>query len=235
MCSPALDAPIAQRTFFNSHFSNRPEIDPGNHERIGHVFYGPVWCSHPTASPLVITLNNDPADLSSIFSVTVNRHPDGPLSNTIVLRGDGVTLPLAGTYRVRPRLDPQQDGVLECDGLMTPPGTIVPVGENFEYVFVLESDCNFNSTRDDIDIANDPLLDVWPPDGVIDSCQTDECHGDYNIDGNLDQDDVTCLINQVGGGEPCYPYADPDFNRDGNVDQDDVADLVNFISSGECP
>lgn len=60
------------------------------------------------------------------------------------------------------------------------------------------------------------------------------CPADFNQDGNADQDDVTYLINVIGGGE--NPSGrDPDFNEDGNVDQDDIAALINVVGGGACP
>ena len=60
------------------------------------------------------------------------------------------------------------------------------------------------------------------------------CDPDLNQDGNVDQDDVTYLINVIGGG--ANPAGiDPDFNQDGNVDQDDVTALINAVGGGGCP
>ncbi|MCC6951903.1 MAG: hypothetical protein IT433_10725 [Phycisphaerales bacterium] len=57
---------------------------------------------------------------------------------------------------------------------------------------------------------------------------------DVNQDGNVDQDDVTYLINVVGGG--ANPTSiNPDFNTDGNADQDDVLALINAVAGGGCP
>jgi hypothetical protein len=60
------------------------------------------------------------------------------------------------------------------------------------------------------------------------------CDPDVNQDGNVDQDDVSYLINVVGGGENPTGI-DPDFNRDGNVDQDDIAALIDVVAGGNCP
>jgi len=60
------------------------------------------------------------------------------------------------------------------------------------------------------------------------------CDPDVNQDGNVDQDDVSYLINVVGGGENPTGI-DPDFNQDGNVDQDDIAALINTVGGGGCP
>jgi len=64
--------------------------------------------------------------------------------------------------------------------------------------------------------------------------QSFPCDPDLNQDGNVDQDDVSYLINVVGGGENPSGI-DPDFNQDGNVDQDDVAALINSVGGGGCP
>jgi len=63
------------------------------------------------------------------------------------------------------------------------------------------------------------------------------CVPDYNQDGNLDQADVTCIMDDVASNptRTCYAYADPDVNDDGNVDQDDVALMITIVSSGQCP
>jgi hypothetical protein len=65
-------------------------------------------------------------------------------------------------------------------------------------------------------------------------CVDQPCDPDVNQDGNVDQDDVSYLINVVGGG-PNPTNIDPDFNQDGNVDQDDVSALVNVVAGGNCP
>jgi hypothetical protein len=59
------------------------------------------------------------------------------------------------------------------------------------------------------------------------------CEPDVNQDGNVDQDDVTYLINVIGGGDNPTGI-DPDFNRDGNVDQDDITTLINAVAGGGC-
>ncbi|MCC6951198.1 MAG: hypothetical protein IT433_07095, partial [Phycisphaerales bacterium] len=60
------------------------------------------------------------------------------------------------------------------------------------------------------------------------------CDGDFNWDGNVDQDDVLYLANVLAGGEnPTGRFAD--YNRDGNADQDDLLALVHTIAGGGCP
>ena len=60
------------------------------------------------------------------------------------------------------------------------------------------------------------------------------CDGDFNWDGNTDQDDVLYLANVLAGGEnPTGRWAD--YNRDGNEDQDDLLALVHTIAGGGCP
>jgi hypothetical protein len=60
------------------------------------------------------------------------------------------------------------------------------------------------------------------------------CDPDYNQDGNIDQDDVTYLINVIAGGlNPTN--RDPDFDCSGTADQDDITALINVIAGGNCP
>ncbi|MCC6951848.1 MAG: hypothetical protein IT433_10430 [Phycisphaerales bacterium] len=80
---------------------------------------------------------------------------------------------------------------------------------------------------------NDPERDtvlyirIQPPDIPY-------CDGDFNWDGNTDQDDVLYLANVLAGGEnPTGRWAD--YNRDGNEDQDDLLALVHTIAGGGCP
>ncbi|MDX2130746.1 MAG: choice-of-anchor D domain-containing protein [Planctomycetota bacterium] len=60
------------------------------------------------------------------------------------------------------------------------------------------------------------------------------CDPDFNRDGNVDQDDVSCLAQAVAGDPTCSD-ADPDFNRDGNVDQDDIEALTQAVAGAGCP
>jgi hypothetical protein len=112
---------------------------------------------------------------------------------------------------------------------------------------------NRNGVDDTADIAADPVLDIWPRDGRIDDCN--QCDGDYNRDGNVDQEDISCFTGLVGGDvtSDCYQglvnylaglgLTDPashvsallDVNNDGNVDQDDVSALINIVGGGGCP
>jgi len=57
---------------------------------------------------------------------------------------------------------------------------------------------------------------------------------DLNQDGNVDQDDVSYLVNVIGGGDNPTGI-DPDINRDGNADQDDVVALIDWVGGGNCP
>lgn len=62
------------------------------------------------------------------------------------------------------------------------------------------------------------------------------CDGDFNADGNVDQDDIACLAQAVAGDWSCLGAGiDPDFNSDGNVDQDDVAALAQVVGGAGCP
>jgi len=56
---------------------------------------------------------------------------------------------------------------------------------------------------------------------------------DFNCDGNIDQGDVSDLVNAIAGGpSPCCK--DPDITGDGNADGDDVTELVNRIAGSGC-
>jgi hypothetical protein len=60
------------------------------------------------------------------------------------------------------------------------------------------------------------------------------CDGDFNWDGNVDQEDVRYLANVLAGGtNETGRWAD--YNRDGNEDQDDVLALIHTIAGGGCP
>lgn len=60
------------------------------------------------------------------------------------------------------------------------------------------------------------------------------CDPDVNCDGNVDQDDVICIIDVVAGNPGCE-CVDADFNQDGNVDQDDVIAIIGVVAGGPCP
>ncbi|MDX2131380.1 MAG: NF038122 family metalloprotease [Planctomycetota bacterium] len=60
------------------------------------------------------------------------------------------------------------------------------------------------------------------------------CDPDINCDGNIDQDDIVCIVSAVGG-DPTCACGDPDFNQDGNLDQEDVARLTEVVAGGPCP
>jgi hypothetical protein len=82
-------------------------------------------------------------------------------------------------------------------------------------------------SRENLDPSVRPVMSVTylPPPS---------CDPDLNQDGNVDQDDVSYLINVIGGGENPTGI-DPDFNGDGNADQDDVLALINTIGGAGCP
>ncbi len=80
--------------------------------------------------------------------------------------------------------------------------------------------------------------DTFPssPELELTSGPTD-CDPDINGDGNIDQDDVQCIIDAVAGNPGCLsgsPFL-PDFNQDGNEDQEDVAAVINAVAGGGCP
>lgn len=60
------------------------------------------------------------------------------------------------------------------------------------------------------------------------------CDADLTLDGNADQDDVTYLINLIGGADNTSNI-DADLTRDGMLDQDDLTRLITLIATGNCP
>ncbi|MDX2130737.1 MAG: S8 family serine peptidase [Planctomycetota bacterium] len=68
-------------------------------------------------------------------------------------------------------------------------------------------------------------------------CSTEPpCDPDVNADGNVDQHDLACLAQVIGGSPACAGgSADADFNRDGNTDQGDLALLAQIIGGAPCP
>ncbi len=81
-------------------------------------------------------------------------------------------------------------------------------------------DVNFDGVVNEADLA---IILGQPP-----------CDPDFNADGNVDQDDIACLA-QVVGGDPSCSDQDPDFNGDGNVDQDDIDALAQVVGGAPCP
>jgi hypothetical protein len=56
---------------------------------------------------------------------------------------------------------------------------------------------------------------------------------DYNQDGNVDQDDVQALVDDIAAGTSRNGM-DPDYNNDGNRDQNDVVYLIGVVAGGPC-
>jgi hypothetical protein len=112
------------------------------------------------------------------MAITIKQPDETGLSREVVAHGNGATLLLPGRYFIRP-LTNASGQIVEpvCAGLLTT--STVPVGEHFEYVFDLVSDCNLNGVDDATDILANPGLDVWPLDGFIDGCYA-ICILDFN-------------------------------------------------------
>ncbi len=72
-----------------------------------------------------------------------------------------------------------------------------------------------------------PIIENFRSGGVL--------NPDFNGDGNVDQDDIACLVQTVAGNPSCGGGSDPDYTRDGNVDQDDIAALMQIVGGGFCP
>ncbi|MCC6949807.1 MAG: hypothetical protein IT433_00010, partial [Phycisphaerales bacterium] len=260
-CDPPLTEDIEGRTFSNAAFCQLPSTGSGEPYDLASItldFYGPVrtWPMLPEVpddeeTPISVVSISDTTgyDYARDLDVTVTRGTGGPLSRAVVVKGrPGVLLPV-GTYIVKPRRAGAYP--MLCDGLFdAAPAT--PVAD-FAYLFKLWSDCNRNGVDDTADIAADPVLDIWPHDGRIDDCN--QCDGDYTLDGNVDQDDISCFTGLVGGDvtSGCYQglvnylaglgLQDPagqistllDVNNDGNADQDDVSAVINIVGGGGCP
>ncbi|MCE7975247.1 MAG: hypothetical protein DYG92_13135 [Leptolyngbya sp. PLA1] len=241
-CEPPLTNDIDDRAFSNAAFCQLEGVDGATYpiQKIVLDFYGYVRVDDDAGtpdreeSPVSVTLESDPGgyDFSRDLDITVRRGSTGDLSRGIIIRGRPDVLLPAAAYVIRPQLG--EDHLLLCDGLFdtTPP---TPVAA-FEYNFKLWSDCNRNGVDDETDITLDPVLDIWPMDGLIDECHPELCEPDYNGDGNVDQDDVDDLLACIGGDcSRVLPQANPDFNHDGNVDQDDVSALINRVAGNGCP
>jgi hypothetical protein len=202
--------------------------------------YGPIKAESPASPPVTIRRVNPAGGYDGVeyedpayTTIALLAPPGSPFVREIHIHGLETQNLIEGVYHVRPKLAGAER--LLCDGLLT--NDPVPLGEDFVYAFELRTDCNRNGVWDADDIADEPLLDMWRPDGFgpngrIDCCEP--CDPDYNQDGNADQDDVQYLVGVIGGG-PNPSGWNPDFNRDGNADQDDVAALVNTLGGGGCP
>lgn len=163
--------------------------------------------------------------------IVCEAHSSGP-SDLLSLRSGSVATPggIFGDITVE---HGKADLISVFDGDIGTPTSPVT---DFEYVFELLSDCNDNGIDDATEIAQNRSLDLFPEDGFIDSCYSGTCGLDYNGDGNVDQDDVQCLAQAIGGNCSCLADgADPDFNQDGNIDLDDVLDLGSSIAGDPCP
>jgi len=232
-CVPA-NTPATPPSFLNSEFCHITTSPPGTNRELKLRFYGPVRLGDAAHQPLFVQLESASNNSAASMIVDIVQPTDTTLSREVVLHGKPDTLLMPGRYYVRP-LKNENNAIIEpvCAGLLT--SSLVPVGEDFEYVFDLVSDCNLNGIEDAIDIDNDMTLDVWPHDGYIDGCYH-ICVTDYNQDGNDDQEDVDCLVALIAGDPSCTnPNANADFNHDGNVDQGDIDALTNAIAGGGCP
>lgn len=232
-CVPA-NTPATPPSFLNSEFCHITTSPPGTNREVKLRFYGPVRLGDAAHQPLFVQLGSAANNSAASMIVDITQPSDTTLSREVVLHGKPDTLLMPGRYYVRP-LKNESNAIIEpvCAGLLT--SSLVPVGEDFEYVFDLVSDCNLNGIEDAIDIDNDMTLDVWPHDGYIDGCYH-ICVTDYNQDGNDNQDDVDCLVALIAGDSSCTdPNANADFNHDGNVDQGDIDALTNAIAGGGCP
>lgn len=150
----------------------------------------------------------------------------------------------AGRYHIRPLKNASNESIEPvCGSLLTT--ATVPIGEDFDYVFDLISDCNLNGVDDAIDILADSTLDIYPVheeggqivlgNGKIDSCEDCSAYSDVTLDGNYDQGDVDCMVAVISGDPSCspWPLSALDVNQDGNWDQADVDTIINWVA-GDC-
>lgn len=224
-CEPPLDSAIGARTFLNSAFCHRSTVSPWK-SVVLHM-YGPVLPESNIGFSVFREVSPGvPGTVDYAPYMNVEYAPDG-IKRLIMIHGQDFAQLSPGVYHIRPHLT-GEDRML-CDELITEDE--IPVGEDFDYVFVLEGDCNANGIEDVAEIGLFPLRDVWPENDVLDCCEI--CQIDVNDDGNIDQDDVSCIKNVVTGNPGCEGV-DPDVNFDGNVDQDDVAAVINATAGGPC-
>jgi len=172
-------------------------------------------------------LYDDALFAATFFSVAVNNVGDyivGGTTNAVDVNANAV-LVLNGTRVVVREGDPiDADGNGQMDD-----NVFVSVFNNFD--LALSDDLKLYFVAD---IRDGALTALGQAFLVVDLAQGPACDPDLNQDGNVDQDDVSYLINVVGGG-PNPTGIDPDFNQDGNVDQDDVNALINTVGGAGCP
>ncbi|MCC6952313.1 MAG: hypothetical protein IT433_12830 [Phycisphaerales bacterium] len=136
-----------------------------------------------------------------------------------------------------PRPSVTMPNVGTADPIPAPPfdGIFGPLPTGEYWLAVVRGGASFGVTNWDVRSTGDSgddrdtilYIHIQPPDLPY-------CDGDFNWDGNVDQDDVMYLANVLAGGEnPTGRWAD--YNRDGNEDQDDLLALVHTIAGGGCP
>ena len=86
------------------------------------------------------------------------------------------------------------------------------------------ADCNDNGIVDADDIASGRSSDN-NGNGVPDECDTGECEGDLNGDGDVDLEDLSTLLSNFGTTKGATPEQG-DLNGDGDVDLEDLSLLL---------
>jgi hypothetical protein len=147
-------------------------------------------------------------------TLTITQHPQG----ATVCEGDPVVLAVTATGNAT-RTYQWRRNTVNIPGATGTTYAIAATGAAHAGSY----DCIVSSTCVAV-VTNPALL-------VVNACP---CDGDFDQDGNVNQDDVVYLIHAIAGG-PNPNGMDLDFNRDGNVDQDDVTSLIHVVGGGNCP
>ena len=93
-----------------------------------------------------------------------------------------------------------------------------PMREELEIWSAITTDCNSNGIADNADISSG-AMDA-DGDGVPDACEF--AIGDLNLNGVIDQQDLSILLGWWGIANPLYG----DLNQDGKVDGTDMGILL---------
>ncbi len=168
--------------------------------------------------PLLVLLAGRGWNYAESFETLVSAAAGVELLHTASLVHDDA-VDHSAFRRGKPTLNSQVDTsavILVGDYLFAQSAILAASTNNPRVVAVFSNSCGA--------VASQPALVVFGP----------VCDPDVNQDGNVDQDDVSYLINVVGGGDNPTGI-DPDFNQDGNVDQDDVSYLINVVAGGPNP
>ncbi|MGD9690094.1 MAG: M12 family metallo-peptidase [Phycisphaerales bacterium] len=142
----------------------------------------------------------------------------------------GLTGSLGGTGNIG--ANPMLADPLNGDVRLSPGSACIDAGSNAFLVPGHDADLLMAPRRaddpgtPDTGLGSAPIVDIGAIEFVAD---VNPCPPDFNMDGNLDPDDLGDFINCYFGVPPCDGA---DFNQDGNVDPDDLGDFINAYFSG---